>query len=107
MLQSALERASGVQSYVFGDLTENFRRRELCANAAARRLVLDKHCPRVLSCAGCGESIIRGEAWRFAGYEGKFVCHMECDPTCKQRPDVRPLKRFRTVEPGETWSKPI
>ena len=38
MLHSALERQSGVQSYVFGDLTENFRRRELCANAAARRL---------------------------------------------------------------------
>ena len=59
MLHSALERQSGVQSYVFGDLTENFRRRELCANAAARRLVLDKHCPRVLSCAGCGESILQ------------------------------------------------
>ena len=29
MLQSALERQSGVQSYVFGDLTENFKRREL------------------------------------------------------------------------------
>ena len=89
MLHSALERQSGVQSYVFGDLTENFRRRELCANAAARRLVLDKDCPRVSSCAGCGESILHGEAWRFAGYEGKFVCHMECDPTCKQRP-MRP-----------------
>ena len=63
MLQCVLERQSSVHNYVFGDLTENFRRRELCANAAARRLVLDKHCPRVLSCAGCGESIIRGEAY--------------------------------------------
>ena len=72
MLRCALERQSGVQNYVFGDLTADLRlrRRELCANAAARRLVLDKHCPRVLSCAGCGESILHGEAWRFAGYEG-------------------------------------
>ena len=62
MLHSALERQSGVQSYVFGDLTENFRRRELCANAAARRLVLDKHCPRILCFAGCGESTLHGDA---------------------------------------------
>ena len=96
MLHSALGRESGVQNYVFADLTADLRlRRERCANAAARRIVLDTHCPRVLSCAGCGESIIRGESWRFAGYMGKFVCHMECDPTCKQRPDVRPWKRFR------------
>jgi hypothetical protein len=46
-----------IRQFIDYPVTENFRRRELCANAAARRLVLDKHCPRVLSCAGCGESI--------------------------------------------------
>ena len=105
MLRCALERQSGVQNYVFGDLTADLRlRRERCAHAALKRLVLGKHHVRVLTCAGCGESILNNEAWRFAGYQGKFVCHAECDVTCK---GVRPVKRFRTVEPEKTWSKPI
>ena len=106
MLQSAIERQSGVvQNYVFADLTADLRlRRERCAHAALKRLVLGKHHVRVLTCAGCGESILHGEAWRFAGFDGQCICHAECDPTCKLRPVVRPWKRFRTVEPGKTWS---
>ena len=54
MLQSALERQSGVQNYVFGDLTGDLRlRRERCAHAALKRLILGKHHVRVLTCAGC------------------------------------------------------
>ena len=96
MLRCALERESGVQKYVFGDLTADLRlRRERCAHAALKRLVLGKHHVRVLTCAGCGESILHGEAWRFAGFDGQCICHAECDPTCKLRPVVRPWKRFR------------
>ena len=48
MLQSALERESGVQNYVFGDLTADVRlRRERCAHATLKRMVLGKHHVRV------------------------------------------------------------
>ena len=70
-------------------------RREKCAHAALKRLILGKQHVRVLTCAGCGESIQNNEAWRFAGYDGQCICHAECDPTCKLRPVVRPWKRFR------------